>query len=101
MTGSSPQEERPQGKTLGTRFLQRLHLKCHAIVFTLLLEKCMIVTNLLLGSLSKRHFCQHGRQIVEGGPVSSIYISGVRTSVIRSMRKVKPSESKMAAIDVQ
>ena len=33
--------------------------------------------------------------------VSSIYISGVRTSVIRSMRKVKPSESKMAAIDVQ
>ena len=35
------------------------------------------------------------------GPVSSIYISGVRTSVIRSMRKVKPSESKMAAIDVQ
>jgi hypothetical protein len=34
-------------------------------------------------------------------PVSSIYISGVRTSVIRSMRKVKPSETKMAAIDVQ
>jgi hypothetical protein len=30
-----------------------------------------------------------------------IYISGVRTSVIRSMRKVKPSEAKMAAIDVQ
>ena len=35
------------------------------------------------------------------GAVSSIYISGVRTSVIRSMRKVKPSEAKMAAIDVQ
>ena len=33
--------------------------------------------------------------------VSSIYISGVRTSVIRSMRKVKPNETKMAAIDVQ
>jgi hypothetical protein len=37
----------------------------------------------------------------EFNTVSSIYISGVRTSVIRSMRKVKPSESKMAAIDVQ
>ena len=30
-------------------------------------------------------------------PVSSIYISGVRTSVIRSMRKVKLSESSLRA----